>query len=78
MKTYHFNITAENKPGVLYRITNLLLKRKINIETINAYPTKNKTISKIFFSINIDENKVKNIAQQINKIIEVIDVNYHL
>lgn len=77
MKIFHFDITAENKPGVLYRITNLLLKRKINIETINAYPTKNKNISKIFFSVNIDENKVENICRQIEKIIEVINIKYH-
>ncbi len=76
MKKYHFNITVENKPGVLHRITNLLLKRKINIETINVYPTK-KDFSKIFFSAFIDEKKVENIARQINKIIEVNEVSYH-
>lgn len=77
MKKYHFNIIAENKPGVLYRLTNLLLKRKINIETINAYPLKDKNLSKIFFSAFIDEKKVENISQQINKIIEIIEVSYH-
>ncbi|GAB4218754.1 MAG: hypothetical protein Fur009_1400 [Candidatus Microgenomates bacterium] len=76
MKIFHFNITAENKPGVLYRIVNLLLKRKINIETINSYPIQNKSISKIFFSAFIDENKVENINRQIGKIIEVINVKY--
>lgn len=77
MKKYHFNIIAENKPGVLYRLTNLLLKRKINIETINAYPLKEKNLSKISFSAFIDEKKVENISQQINKIIEIIEVSYH-
>jgi acetolactate synthase I/III small subunit len=76
IKTVQYNIVCENKPGVLYRVANILLKRKINIETLTAYPIDSKKISTINFTTNVEESKINTIAKQIKKIIEVIDVNY--
>jgi acetolactate synthase-1/3 small subunit len=74
---YTVDIVAENKPGVLYRITGLLTKRKINIERINAYAIKGKPISKVFFTADIDDRVVDTIIKQMAKIIEVVDIKYH-
>jgi acetolactate synthase-1/3 small subunit len=76
IKTVQYNIICENKPGVLYRVANILLKRKTNIETLTAYPVDSKKISTINFTTNVEESKINTIAKQIKKIIEVIDVNY--
>jgi len=76
IKTVQYNIVCENKPGVLHRVTNILLKRKINIETLTAFPIDNRAISTINFTSNIDEKKIENIAKQIKKIIEVIEVSF--
>jgi len=76
VKTVQYNIVCENKPGVLYRVTNILLKRKINIEVLTAFPVYEKKISTINFIIEIEERKINNIAKQIKKIIEVIEVNF--
>ncbi len=75
---YKVNITAENNSGVLYRIANILLKRKINIFRLNAYPLKKEQfkILKITFLANIDEKKIETISKLINKIIEVEKVSY--
>jgi len=76
IKTVQYNVVCENKPGVLYRITNILLKRKINIELLTAYPIDSKKVSTVNFTVNVEESKINNIAKQIKKNIEVIDVNY--
>lgn len=74
---YTVDIIVENKPGVLYRITGLLTKRKINIERINAYVVAGQNISKIFFTAEIDGKIVSTVVKQINRIIEVLEINYH-
>lgn len=74
---YTVDIVVENKPGVLYRIAGLLAKRKINIERINVYAVKGDGISKMFFTADIEDRVVDTIVKQINKIIEVIEINYH-
>ena len=42
-----FVIKVENQPGVLYRLVNVFYKRKINIQAVNAFETKDKTISEV-------------------------------
>lgn len=68
---------AENKPGVLYRITGLLTKRKINIEHLNAFETKKHGVSQIFLTADVDQKVIDTLAKQINKIVEIISVRYH-
>ncbi|MDO8609771.1 MAG: acetolactate synthase small subunit [bacterium] len=74
---YTLNIIAENKPGVLYRVTGLFMKRKINVEHVNAFETKQKGISQIYVTAFIDPNKIDTIAKQIDKIVEILKVKYH-
>ncbi|MCL4364086.1 ACT domain-containing protein [Patescibacteria group bacterium] len=74
---YTVDIVTENKPGVLYRITGLLTKRKINIERINAYAVHGNGISKIFFTAEVDEMMIETLTKQIYRIIEVTEVKYH-
>ncbi len=74
---YTVDIKVENKSGVLYRITGLLAKRKINIERINVYVIKNTGFSNIFFTADIDDRIISTIVKQIDKIIEVVKISYH-
>ena len=74
---YTVDIIVENKPGVLYRIAGLLAKRKINIERINVYAVKGNGISKMFFTADIEDKIVDTVVKQINKVIEVIEIDYH-
>lgn len=72
IKTVQYNIVCENKPGVLYRVANILLKRKINIETLTAHPVDSKKISTINFTTNIEESKIDTIAKQIKKLSKLL------
>lgn len=69
-----FTIIVENQPGVLYRLVNVFYKRKINISSVNAFETKNKTISQVSITAEMVDEMVEKIKKQIEKIIEVVEV----
>lgn len=68
---------SENKPGVLYRIADIFLRRKINIESLVVYETKKKGTSRFAIEIIEDEEKAIKITRQLEKIVEVIRVSIH-
>lgn len=66
---------AENKPGVLNKIFGLIRKKMYNVESITAYPTETKGISRI--TINFSGSETTDINQikcQIEKVVEVTKV----
>jgi len=73
-----FKIITENKPGVLYRLVNVFYKRKINISAVHADETKNKNVSIVKITVEINPDMVEKIKKQIEKIIEVVSVNENL
>lgn len=73
---YAINVLSENNPQVLYRIVGIFVRRKINIEKLSVVNTKTQGISKILININIDETRINTISKQIDRIIEVIKVDY--
>ncbi|MBI2074895.1 MAG: acetolactate synthase small subunit [Candidatus Levybacteria bacterium] len=70
-------IFSENKPGVLYRIANLFLRRKINIESLTVSEIKSKGLSRFTIVVKEDPKVVEKITRQLAKIIEVSDVYTH-
>lgn len=67
-------IFAENKPGVLYRIADLFLRRKVNIESLTVSETETKGISRFTVVVNVDEATVEKTVKQLYRIIEVVRV----
>lgn len=74
-KKHTIEVFAENTPGVLYRITGLFLKRKINIEGLTVSETENKGISHFIITINETNETVEKILKQLDRIIEVTQTN---
>lgn len=68
-----FTIIAftENSPGVLQRITDLVTRRKINIESLTVSETERKGISRFTIGVNADHSIMQKIVKQINRVIEV-------
>ena len=75
MKTTTITILSENKPGVLYRISNLFLRRKINIESLSVSEIKKPGFSRFIIVVNEDEALVQKISKQLARIIEVLEVS---
>jgi acetolactate synthase I/III small subunit len=74
-----FTISAftENSTGVLHRLTTVLTRRRINIESLCVSETERKGISRFTISIFSTEEAVRKVALQIERIIEVVSVEFH-
>lgn len=69
--------TVQNKSGVLNRVTGLLLRRNLNIESMSVSPTEIKGISKMTFEVEMEDiQKLEQLAKLINKQIDVLKVSY--
>lgn len=71
---YTLIIFTENKPGVLYRIADVFLRRKINIEKLHVYEIPEEKRSKFTIEIFTDEVQVNKLKNQIDKIVEVLEI----
>lgn len=74
MKNYTVIVFAENKPGVLYRIADLFLRRKINIESLTVSETEKNGISRFTVVVRGDGVIIEKIVKQLYRIIEVVKV----
>lgn len=65
---------VENKPGVLMKISSLCRRRRYNIDSLTVGATHQPGISHITMVFQEDKERLKNIINQLNKLIEVISV----
>lgn len=73
---YTIIIFTENKPGVLYRIADILLRRKINIDSLTVSEIPGQNRSRFTIVLQTDENEIEKITLQLEKIIEVLEIHY--
>lgn len=69
---HKITIITENKPGVLYRIADLFLRRRINIESLSVKEFDAQAhLSRFTIHINCDKDAATRLAHQIKRIVEV-------
>lgn len=73
-KLYTIIIFTENKPGVLYRIADSFLKRKINIESLTVSEIEAQGMSRFTLTVKGTKLGLEKITKQLYKIIEVVKV----
>lgn len=71
---YTIIIYAENKPGVLYRIADLFLRRRVNIESLTVSKIEERDLSRFTITVETEGSQVEKIVKQIYRVIEVIKV----
>jgi len=71
---YTIIVFTENKPGVLYRIADNFLKRKVNIESLTASEIETSNMSRFTIVVKGSKLTIEKIAKQLYKIVEVIKV----
>ncbi|MEM2955099.1 MAG: acetolactate synthase small subunit [Nitrososphaerales archaeon] len=74
-KNYIISTIVENKPGVLYRASNMFRKRAFNIDSISVGPTERKDLARMTITINGDEPIVEQLVKQLGKLIDVIKIS---
>lgn len=67
-------ILFENKLGVIYRIVDLFLRKRIAIETMRV-EKHDGVLSKMTLEIEVDEQSAEKLKKQIRKVIEVLEVS---
>jgi acetolactate synthase I/III small subunit len=72
---YILSVIVENKPGVLFRITNLFRSRGFNIESITVGITEKPDLSRMTITTKSDVKTLEQLVKQLRKTIDVIQVN---
>lgn len=65
---------VENKPGVLFRVTNLFRARSFNIESITVGSTEQVDLSRMTITTKTDERTLDQLVKQLRKLIDVVEV----
>jgi acetolactate synthase I/III small subunit len=71
---YIVTALVENKPGVLFRITNLFRARNFNIESITVGSTEQRDLSRMTITTNSNEKTLDQLVKQLRKLIDVVEV----
>jgi acetolactate synthase-1/3 small subunit len=62
---------VENKPGVLYRITNLIRRKSFNIESIAVGPSETPGLSRMTFTMSADYARFDQMMKNIENLVDV-------
>ncbi|MEY8760010.1 acetolactate synthase small subunit [Chryseobacterium tongliaoense] len=74
---YTISVFTENQVGLLTKIAMVFSRRGINIDSLNVSPTEIESISRFTIVVNIEEETVRKVSRQIQKLVEVIKVYYN-
>lgn len=76
-KWFTISVYTENNVGLLNRISDIFLKRHINVESLNVSKSEIEQVSKFTIVVNTTETWTQKIVAQIEKQIDVIKAYYH-
>ena len=65
---------VENHFGVLARVSGLISARAFNIDSLTVSTTEDPTISRMTIVVDADAPKLEQVKNQLNRLIDVIDV----
>src|SRR5690242_16548835 len=68
------SILAENKPGVLARISGLFARRGFNIESLNVGPTEDPAISRFTLTVDGAMHPIDQVTKQLHKLVNVLKI----
>jgi acetolactate synthase-1/3 small subunit len=65
---------VENKPGVLFRISNFIRRKSFNIESIAVGPAETPGLARMTFTMFSDYNRFDHVMKNIDNLIDVRNV----
>lgn len=68
------SVLVENKPGVLFKVTNLFRSKNFNIDGISVGITENPEYSRMTITTVGDEKQITQIIKQLDKMIDTVEV----
>jgi acetolactate synthase-1/3 small subunit len=74
-KTHIIAAIVENKPGVLYSISNMFRRRGFNIDSITVGPTEQEELPRMTITVKGEDKTLEQVIKQLNKLIDVVKVS---
>ena len=74
MAKYTISCLVENHFGVLARMSGLISARGFNIDSLTVSTTEDPSISRMTIVVDADPVKLEQVKNQLNRLIDVIDV----
>lgn len=71
---YILSVLVEDKPGVLFRVTNLFRARNFNIESITVGYSEAADLSRMTITTRSDDRTLDQLVKQLGKLIDVVQV----
>ena len=65
---------VENKPGVLFNVSNMFRRRGYNIESISVGAVENPELARMTVSVEADSRELNQIVEQLIKMVDVVNV----
>ena len=69
-------LTVNNHPGVMSHICGLFSRRAYNMDRIICMSHDNGQLSSIWLRVK-EENRLEQVVKQLQKLEDVLDINYH-
>jgi acetolactate synthase-1/3 small subunit len=66
---------VENKPGVLYRVSNMFRARGFNINSLTVGPTEQSDLSRVTVTLADGQVQIDQVVKQLAKLIDVVSVD---
>jgi acetolactate synthase-1/3 small subunit len=70
------SILVENKPGILWKITNLFRSKNFNIDSISVGVTADPVFSRMTITTYGNEKQIQQIVKQLDKMIDTVEVKH--
>lgn len=68
------SVIADNKPGVLSKVTGLITRRGFNVESITTGQTVEPGIFRVTIVVNGDDRSIEQIQKQLYKLVDIVKV----
>jgi acetolactate synthase-1/3 small subunit len=65
---------VENKPGVLFNVSNMFRRRGFNIESISVGPVEDRDLARMTVTVKADSRILNQIVEQLEKMVDVVKV----
>ena len=74
MPLHTVGFLVENKPGVLFKVSNLFRRRGYNIQSLTVGPIEGTPLSHMTVVVDADSRILNQIVEQLDKMVEIVKV----
>lgn len=72
--THTISVLVQNETGTINRLVSMFRRRGFSLASFNAGDCEDPGYSRITFVVNADENELQQVLRQVEKVIDVVEV----